>query len=80
VTGQSEIWLFDAALLTLTRITSASSSERVSQFPVMSGDGSRIAFQSDSDFFGDGIEFGQLEIWLYPAYRAYLPVAMKNAP
>ena len=75
-----EIWLYNAQTAAPSRITNASQASRDSRSAVISGDGSRIAFQSDSDFFGDGIEFGQLEIWLYPAYRAYLPVAMKNAP
>jgi len=63
--GQHEIWLYDAATMTVTRITVASDSSRYSWSPSLSGDGTRVAFISDSDFLGQGIPDGQDEIWLY---------------
>jgi Tol biopolymer transport system component len=63
--GQYEIWLYDTSTLTVTRITTASDSNRNSHFPVLDADGSRIAFFSDSDFLGQGIPDGQNEVWLY---------------
>jgi RPA family protein len=62
---QWEIWLYDTATMTYTRITSASPSNRDSTWPRMSADGTTIVFQSDSDFLGQGIEDERWEIWLY---------------
>jgi len=50
---------------TLTRATTASDSNRISGNPSLSADGTRLAFQSDSDFLGQGIPNDQNEIWLY---------------
>lgn len=51
----TEIWLYDTKTLTLTRLTTnTGSSYRQSLLPSISADGSKIAFQSDSDFFGPG--------------------------
>ncbi len=63
--NQFEVWLYDTATMTVTRITTASSSDRDSHFPTLGNTGSKIAFVSDSDFLGQGIPLGQLEIWLY---------------
>ncbi|MEM7347088.1 MAG: hypothetical protein AAF485_22840, partial [Chloroflexota bacterium] len=60
---QSEIWLYDTTTMTLTRITS--SVGRASVSPSLSDDGTKIAFQSSADFFGQGIPFHQFEVWLY---------------
>ena len=49
----------------LTRITNASGAGRESLVPSISGDGSKIAFISDSDFLGHGIPAQQYEVWLY---------------
>ena len=62
--SQSEIWLYDTTTLTLTRLTTASASDRESLFPSLSGDGSKVAFESDADFLGQGILPSQFEIWL----------------
>jgi Tol biopolymer transport system component len=62
---QLEIWLYDTATMTYTRVTTATGSgERTSWNPILSADGSVVAFSSDSDFLGQGIPPGQLEIWL----------------
>ena len=61
---QTEIWLYDTATMTVTRLTT-SGSNRDSNFPSINGDGSKIAFQSDADFLGQGIPQFQTEIWLY---------------
>ncbi len=72
---QFEIWLYDTAALTYTRITTASAADRDSWGPSLSADGTRLAFYSDSDFLGGGILDDQLEIWLYaPPVRVYLPL------
>lgn len=63
--SQSEIWLYDTATMTVTRITTASHSNRTSFGPSINADGTRIAFGSNSDFFGQGIALMQYEIWLY---------------
>ena len=63
--GQSEIWLYDVPSASLSRITWRSDEYRGSFDPVLSDDGSTIAFRSDSDFHGEGIADNQWEIWLY---------------
>jgi Tol biopolymer transport system component len=60
-----ELWLYDTATLTYTRLTTTSHFSRRSTHPAISADGTRIAFQSDSDFFHQGIITGQYEIWLF---------------
>jgi Tol biopolymer transport system component len=61
----SEIWLYDTTTLTYTRITTASNPDRGSTSPHLSADGTRIIFTSDSDFFNQGIQNDQYEVWLY---------------
>ncbi len=80
--NQFEIWLYDTATLTVTRITSASDSARRSQVPSLSAIGNIIAFQSESDFLGQGIFDEQYEIWLFgePAHSVYLPVVIRAGP
>lgn len=72
VSTQFEIWLYDAQTSALTRITTASDSDRRSRFPKISADGNRIAFSSDSDFFNEGIPAEQYELWLYDIPSAQL--------
>ena len=43
----------------LNRVTSASESNRNSYDPSLSGDGTVVAFQSDSDLLNEGIADGQ---------------------
>jgi Tol biopolymer transport system component len=62
---QFEVWLYDTVAMTLTRVTYASDSDRASDRTTVSADGSLVAFQSDSDFLGDGIPNNQFEVWLY---------------
>jgi Tol biopolymer transport system component len=61
---QYEIWLYHTTSMTVSRVTTASTNLRDSHFPSLSGNGAKIAFISDSDFLGQGIPQGQLEIWL----------------
>jgi Tol biopolymer transport system component len=63
--GTPEIWLYDVASGQLTRITTASASDRSSLHPAISADGSTVVFQSDSDFLKEGLPRGQSEIWRY---------------
>jgi len=56
----------------LERITHASSESRHSRNPTVSADGSRIAFESNSDFLGQGIPGHQFEIWLHDAATGHL--------
>jgi uncharacterized repeat protein (TIGR01451 family) len=62
---QWEVWLYDTVAMTYTRVTTASESNRVSAFPQLSADGTKLAFSSESDFFGQGIADEQWEVWLY---------------
>ena len=76
---QYEIWLYDTTTMTLTRVTTASDSHRASHYPSLSADGAIVAFQSDSDFLGQGIPRWQSEIWLKRVgYRAYLPLVLRQ--
>lgn len=72
ITSQAEIWLYDAQTSALTRITTASDSDRRSRIPKISANGNRIVFSSDSDFFNEGIPAEQYELWLYDIASATL--------
>lgn len=63
--GQWEIWLYDTTVPTKTRITHASEPNRQSGGPTLNDDGTLLAFSTDSDLLGQGIENDQNEIWLY---------------
>ncbi|MCL4299337.1 MAG: PD40 domain-containing protein [Anaerolineae bacterium] len=87
--SQEEIWLYNTATMTLTRITTASAPLRDSSTASLSADGTTIAFNSLSDFLGQGIPTDQLEIWLYRQndipnegifYKTYLPLVLKLSP
>jgi Tol biopolymer transport system component len=58
--------LLGQAQVSLTRITYASNSSRRSELPSISCDGSRIAFESTSDFHNEGLPANYF-IWLYDA-------------
>ena len=76
-----EIWLYDTATLTFTRVTSASHAERYSSFPSLNGDGTVVAFHSDSDFPKQGIAEEYEEIWLWEEFEyIYLPLALREYP
>jgi Tol biopolymer transport system component len=62
--GSREIWLFDTATMTLTRITTTTDSAS-NGAPSINADGSKIVFHSNSDFLGEGIPIERTEIWLY---------------
>jgi Tol biopolymer transport system component len=64
--GQNEIWLYDMATMTMTRVTT-SGAGRSSRDPSLSGDGKKVAFISDADFLGQSIPQYQNEVWLYDA-------------
>jgi len=59
-----EIWLYKVGSGDLTRLTTASSSDRLSISPRTNSDGSKVVFVSDSDFLNQGIPSDQPEIWL----------------
>ncbi len=63
--GTDEIWLYEVSEGKLTRVTSASDPSRDSRNPAINADGTRIVFESDSDFLDEGLPSGQREIWLY---------------
>jgi Tol biopolymer transport system component len=83
---QDEIWLYDTTVMTLTRITTSSPSLRRSRIPNLSADGTKIAFDSEADFLGQGILTNQFEIWLYSqnpgggGHETYLPILLKQSP
>jgi Tol biopolymer transport system component len=60
-----EIWLYDTVAMTYTRVTSASDGLRNSMYPSLNGDGTVVAFYSDSDLLNEGIPDGVNEVWLY---------------
>lgn len=62
-----EIWLYDSATMTVTRVTNNPDTNRNSVLPSINADGTRLAFQSDADLLGQGVLGGQNEIWLYDA-------------
>ena len=80
--NQNEIWLYDTSTMTVTRLTTASTTGRNSKNPTINANGTKIAFDSDSDFLGQGIPQNQLEIWLYDdaeiAYSVYLPIVIRT--
>jgi Tol biopolymer transport system component len=65
VNGQNEVWLYDTAAMTVTRVTTASdSSNRESKNPSLDHLGRWLVFHSDSDFLGQSLPDDQFEIWL----------------
>jgi Tol biopolymer transport system component len=60
-----EIWLYDTTTMTFTRITWASYDNRDTLYPSISGDGTVVAFDGDSDLLNEGIADQQWELWLY---------------
>ncbi len=64
--GQTEVWLYNTTTMTYTRITpSSDGTNRTSDDPNINEDGTIVVFESDSDFFRQGIAENQTEIWLY---------------
>ncbi len=65
---QTEIWLYDTTIITptlrLTRITN-SGALHTSESPRISGDGTKIVFESDANLTNDPGIMGKNEIWLY---------------
>jgi len=62
--NQTEVWLYNVKTPGLTRLTTASATDRSSLQPRINADGSKVVFASDSDFLGQGIPFDQPEVWL----------------
>ncbi|MGD8441199.1 MAG: hypothetical protein PVG53_11725 [Holophagae bacterium] len=60
-----EIWLWDetTGLERLTDVTANGATGRDAYDPEISADGTLIAFESDADFFNQGIPDNQTEIW-----------------
>jgi Tol biopolymer transport system component len=73
----SETWLYNIAAMTFSRITSASDGLRDSINPSLNRDGTVVAIQSDSDFLNEGRLDDVNEIWLWKAYRIYLPLVLR---
>lgn len=69
-----------ARILALTRVTTSSDgAARKSEAPSLSGDGTKIAFDSDSEFLGQVITDNQYEVWLWEYLpRLYLPVVVSS--
>jgi Tol biopolymer transport system component len=63
--GQYEVWLYDRAALTYTRVTTATDANRDSYAPHISADGTAVVFVSDADLLGQGIPDDQFEVWRY---------------
>jgi len=69
---QYQIWLYDESASSLLRISNPIQEGRISVQPVLSDDGSTIAFISDCDFLGEGIEADNFHVWLYDVPTAML--------
>jgi uncharacterized repeat protein (TIGR01451 family) len=67
--GNAEIFLYDAATANLTQITNAAAG--FSQFPSISGDGTRVAFSSTADLTAGNAD-GSEEIFVYDTATATL--------
>jgi Tol biopolymer transport system component len=65
LTDQNEIWLYDTTTVTVTRVTTGASADRRSHSPSLNADGTKIVFESNVDFFNQGIPQKGSEIWLY---------------
>ena len=74
--GNLEIFLYDAATANLTQITNATTG--FSQFPSISGDGTRVAFSSTADLSG-GNPDSSAEIFLYDTATATLTQITNSA-
>jgi uncharacterized membrane protein len=73
-----EVWLYDTAKLTLTRVTSATDGMRDSRSARLSADSTTLVFNSDCDFLNEGIVPGQHEIWVTQLMRpVYLPLVLR---
>ena len=73
-----EIWLYDIAAMTFSRLTSASDGLRDSINPSLNGSGTMVAFQSDSDFLNEGRLDDANEIWLWEEHPVYLPLVVRQ--
>ncbi len=63
--ADKHLWLYDVASRSLTRLTSLSLHTSALGNPVISGDGTKIAFVSSADVNGPATGTGQYEIWYY---------------
>ena len=65
-----EIWLYDTATKTLSRVTVASGDHLGSGgLPSLSADGTKIAFHSEADFLNQGLSAFQFEIWVFESFE-----------
>ena len=62
--GNGEIFLYNTITNTITQITNTMTPGEHNEFPSMNGDGTRIAFQANSNLTGGNAD-GSLEIFLY---------------
>ncbi len=62
----------------LPPVTSASDGSRDSYGPSLSGDGTVVAFTSDSDLLNEGRLDDMNEIWLWKECRVYLPLVLRQ--
>ncbi len=60
-----QIWFYDTTTGIYTRTTFSSGPVRNNLDPAISGDGTKIAFRTDSDLLGEGIKVGEIYLWLY---------------
>ncbi|MFN2235264.1 MAG: FG-GAP-like repeat-containing protein [Anaerolineales bacterium] len=63
--GQYEIWLYDVPAGSLSRVTVASEPFRKSLRPSLTAAGDKVAFESSSDFLGEGVDSEEYEIWMF---------------
>jgi Tol biopolymer transport system component len=67
--GNSSIWLYDTRTMSYTRLATALDNwweyRRTVGAPAISGDGSRVAFHSNSPLLGQDLRRYSAEIWLY---------------
>jgi Tol biopolymer transport system component len=67
--GHSSVWLYDTRTMSYTRLATALDNRpeyrRTVDAPAISGDGSRVAFHSNSPLLGQDLRRYSAEIWLY---------------
>ncbi len=63
--NQHQIWLYNTATMTYTRVTTSSDTDRRSVSPLINRDSTTILFSSNSDLLGENLGSSDYYLWLY---------------